>query len=396
MKIPITKPWFDNKELQAVQEPLKSGWVVQGPKVATFEKKIAQFTKVKYAKATTSCTTALHLALIATGIGQGDEVIVPSFTYIASVNAVEYVGATPIFVDIDLNTFNIDPAKIEEKVTKKTKAIMPVHLFGLCADMRPILKIARQYKLKVIEDAACAIGGFYYKKHAGAMGDAGCLSFHPRKSITCGEGGMILTNSKKIANMVNALRDHGASKSDLQRHKKAGYLLPDFNIRGYNYRMTDIQGAIGIEQVKKLFQILKKKKALAKKLYSSLKQFPWLKPPIVLKNYIHGYQAFVCLFWPESPFNKSGGLNIGKLSSLYQKRNKFMDRLEKVGIAARPGTHAVHTTNYYKKKYNIALTDFPNALVADRLSVALPFYPQMTNKEFNYLITNIKNVWNHW
>lgn len=390
MKIPITKPWFDKKETEAVQKPLKTGWVVQGPNVEEFEKRIAQFTKAKYTRATTSCTTALHLALLSVGIKPGDEVILPSFTYIATANVIEYVGAKPVFVDIDLNTFNIDPEKIKQKITKKTKAIIPVHLFGLCADMRPILKIARQHKLKVIEDAACAIGGFYFKKHAGTIGDAGCLSFHPRKSITTGEGGMVLTNSQKIANAITCLRDHGASKSDLQRHKKAGYLLPNFNILGYNYRTTDIQAAIGIEQVKKLPQILKTKKILAKKFYSALKKIPWLRPPIVPKNHIHGHQAFVCLFWPYSPFDKNGKLDLKKLSSLYQKRNKLMDRLEKNDIAARPGTHAVHNTNYYRKKYNITLSEYPNSLIADRLSIALPFYPQMNNKEFNYLITNLK------
>lgn len=202
MKIPITKPLFDEKEREALAEPLSTGWIVQGPKVKKFEVAVQAYATVRFARATTSCTTALHLSLLACGVGAGDEVILPSFTFVASANAIEYVGAKPVFVDIDLETFNIDVSQVEAAVTAHTKAIMPVHLFGLCADMKPLMEIATKYRLQVIEDAACAIGAFYQGAHAGTIGNAGCLSFHPRKSITTGEGGMILTNDAEIARRV--------------------------------------------------------------------------------------------------------------------------------------------------------------------------------------------------
>ena len=191
---------------KAILETLESGWIMQGPKVQEFERVVGEYVGGKFAKATSSGTTALHLALIACGIGRGDEVILPPFTCVASVNPVEYVGAKPVFVDINLKTFNIDVSKIEEAITENTKAIMPVHLFGLCADMDPILRLAKKCDLKIIEDAALALGAFYKGKHAGTFGDAGCFSFHPRKMITTGEGGMTITNHMETAEMVEVLR----------------------------------------------------------------------------------------------------------------------------------------------------------------------------------------------
>lgn len=193
MKIPITKPLFGEEERKAILEPLESGWIVQGPKVAEFEARFAEFTGAAHAIATSSCTTALHLSLIAMGIGPGDEVILPSFTFVATANAIEYTGARPVFCDIDMNHFNIDVNEIEKKLTKRTKAIIPVHLFGLSVDMKPVLEIAERFGLRIIEDAACALGSSYQGTHVGTFGDAGCFSFHPRKAITTGEGGMITT-----------------------------------------------------------------------------------------------------------------------------------------------------------------------------------------------------------
>ena len=236
MKVPIIKPYFDNKETEAVASVLESGWLTQGPRVAEFEKAVADFTQVRFTRATTSCTTALHLALLASGIQPGDEVIVPSFTYIASANAVEYAGAKPVFVDINPDTFNIDPEKIVDYLEKagkaKAKGIIPVHLFGLAADMNPVMEIARQYNLHVVEDAACGLGALYHGKHVGTFGNAGCFSFHPRKSITTGEGGMIVTDNEVIASKIESLRNHGTDVSDLTRHQASGFLLPEFNILG--------------------------------------------------------------------------------------------------------------------------------------------------------------------
>ena len=192
--IPITKTVFDEEELRLIQEPLKSGWVVQGKYVKQFEDRFSEFIGTGNSIATTSCSTALHLSVAALGLKPGDEVLVPAFTWVSTANCVEYMGATPIFVDIDPVTFNIDVKKIEEKISSKTKGIIPVHLFGLVAEMDPIIRIAEENNIWIIEDAACGFDSWYKGKHAGTFGDIGCFSFHPRKSITTGEGGMITTN----------------------------------------------------------------------------------------------------------------------------------------------------------------------------------------------------------
>ena len=252
MQVPITKPFFDEAEKEAIQGPLETGWVVQGPNVHKFEELFAQYTGSRFALATSSCTTALHMALAALGIGPGDEVIVPAFTFIASANVVEYQGARPVFFDIDLDTFKVDVTQIESAVSDRTKAIMPVSLFGLSVDMDPILGIAGKHSLSVVEDAACAIGSLYKGRHAGTLADIGCFSLHPRKVITTGEGGMLTTHNQELAELMEAMRSHGGTISDLERHKKGSFALPEHNVLGYNYRMTDLQGALGVTQMAKL------------------------------------------------------------------------------------------------------------------------------------------------
>jgi perosamine synthetase len=386
MKIPITKPYFDEAERQAVIEPLESGWVAQGPKVKEFEDAVRTFAGAAHACATTSCTTALHLALIAAGVGPGDEVILPAFTFVASANAVEYTGAKPVFVDIDLDTFNVATSCVEAAITVRTKAIIPVHLFGLCCEMEPILDLAAKHSLRVIEDAACAIGGFYRGKHAGTMGDTGCLSFHPRKSITTGEGGMVLTNDGTIAHYVEILRDHGAEISDLARHAGKGLLLSEYNNCGYNYRMTDIQGALGVTQMRKLPFILERKRTLAARYCDALADLKWLQLPVVPNGYEHGYQSFVCLFQPES-LNE---INSERLSRLHQMRNQLMSRLNDQGISTRQGTHAVHALGYYRTKYTLEPWDYRKSWIAEHLTLALPLYPQMTDQEQAFVCDALK------
>jgi dTDP-4-amino-4,6-dideoxygalactose transaminase len=381
VKIPITKPFFDEQEQKALIEPLATGWVVQGPKVKMFEEAVRSYTGAGYARATTSCTTALHLALVACGVGPEDEVILPSFTFVASANAVEYVGARPVFIDIDLKTFNIDVSRIESAITHRTKAIMPVHLFGLCADMGPVLKIAAKHNLRIVEDAACAIGGFYNGKHAGTMGEVGCFSFHPRKSITTGEGGMVLTDDPELAHQVEILHDHGAEISDLARHEGKGLLLPQYNTLGYNYRMTDFQGALGVTQMQKLSYILEQKRRLAARYTEALSSPGWLQPPIVPDGYVHGYQAYVCALASDS----RDGITPDQMGKLRSKRDKLMAYLGQQGISTRQGTHAVHALGFYREKYGIGLWDFPNAWIAENISIALPLYPQMTDGELDFV-----------
>jgi perosamine synthetase len=384
MKIPISKVYFGEEERRAVLEPLETGWVVQGPKVAEFERLFAEMAGAKHAIATTSCTTALQLGLISLGIGPGDEVIVPAFTWVASANVVEMVGAKPVIVDIELETFNLDMKEVRRAITPRTKALLPVSLFGVSAPMAEVRELAEQHGLRVIEDAACATGARYRGKHAGALADLACFSFHPRKSITTGEGGMLTTDDDARAALIRSLRDHGASKSDLARHLGArAYVLPDFDVLGYNYRMTDLQGALGVAQMARLEWILSRRRELARRYDEALRSIDWLRAPIVPAGCEHGMQAYVTLFSPERP-------SLENVEKLHAARNALMDRLEAAGIATRPGTHAVHMLGYYRERYGFSPQSFPNAYLADQLTLTLPVYPQMTDEEHAYVVAHLR------
>lgn len=384
--IPITRPLFGAEEMRAVQLPLETGWVVQGPYVQKFEEMFSAFTGARFSAATSSCTTALHIAVAALGLKRGDEVIVPAFTWVATPNVVEYMGARPVFCDVDLDTFNINVEQIESLVTPRTVGIIPVHLFGLCADMGPVLDLAARRGLWVVEDAACAFGGWYHGRHAGTLGEMGCFSFHPRKSITTGEGGMITTNREDFIETSRSLRDHGASRSDLARHKgKGSFLLADFDRLGYNYRMTDIQGALGCAQMERAEWILERRRAFAARYDELLRDVEWLKTPLVPEGYVHGYQAYVCLFQPEPPA-------LANVERLHERRNELMRRLEDDGIATRQGTHAAALQSYYAGKYNLRPEQFPNSYIADRLTITLPLYAQMTEDEQGQVTDGLREV----
>lgn len=386
MKIPITKPYFDEEERRAILEPLDSGWVVQGPKVAEFETAFATYVGSENAVATTSCTTALEVALATLGVRAGDEVIVPAFTWVATANVVELVGATPVFADIDLETFNIDPTAVERAITQRTKVIMPVSLFGVSSPLGAIVELARGRGIAVVEDDACAVGAGYRSQHAGTLADIACFSFHPRKAITTGEGGMLITNDAAIAKRARSLRDHGASVSDLERHgSPRPYLLPDFEVVGYNCRMTDLQAAIGVVQLSRLDWLLAQRRRIAKAYDRSFADWDWLTPQRVPADCVHGYQAYVCLFRPDQPA-------VGNVERLSRARNTLMDRLQASGVATRPGTHAVHLLGYYAKKYGLVPQDFPNAWIADRLTLTIPLYAQMTDAEQEYVVTALSRA----
>jgi len=392
MNIPITKTIFGQEEAEAIVKPLETGWVVQGPNVAKFQEMFSEFTGAKYSHATTSCTTALHLGLEAMGITRGDKVIVPSFTYVASANAVEYTGAEVVFCDINLRTFNMDETKLEELIKNDSaiKAIMPVHLFGLCSDMPYIMELAEKYNLKIIEDSACGFDGWIGDKHSGTFGDVGCFSFHPRKSICTGEGGMLITNDDALANVVSQLKDHGASKSDLQRHKeKGGSLLPDFTMRGYNYRMTDMQGALGVCQMNKKEYIMNGRRDIASRYDEALKDIPQLITPYIPQTYKHGFQSYICIF---SDGEDISNLTKEQIDRINIKRNIFMEKLEEKNIATRQGTHAVHTLGYYKDKNGFKDEDFLMSYAGDRLSIAIPLYAGMSDEEFDYVISTMKEA----
>ncbi len=386
MTIPITKPFFGPEELQAVQRPLESGWVVQGPYVRQFEDRFSAFTGARFSVATSSCTTALQIAVAGLGLKPGDEVIVPAFTWVSTANVVEYMGARPIFCDVDLRTFNIGTGQIEALITPRTVGIIPVHLFGLCADMGSVLEIARKHNLWVVEDAACGFGAWYRGRHAGTFGEIGCFSFHPRKSITTGEGGMLTTQREDLDRLARSLRDHGASRSDLSRHTgKAAFLLAEYNHLGYNYRMTDIQGALGCAQMERAKWILAERSRRALLYDEMLVEVEWLETPVVPDGYVHGYQAYVCLFRPEEP-------TLDNANRLHQQRNELMMRLEAKGIATRQGTHAPVILGYYAEKYGLRPEQFPNAYLADRLSLTLPLYAQMIDTEQDLVCKSLQEA----
>lgn len=383
MSIPIVRTSFTEEEIDSVLKPLRSGWLVQGPKVREFEEKWSAFTNSRHSIAVTSCTSALHLSLAALGFGPGDEAIVPAFTWISTANVVEHLGGKVIFCDIDLNTFNLDINDAAQKITCRTKAILPVHLFGLSVDMTPLMELAFNHNLWLVEDAACGFGSTYQGQHVGTFGDTGCFSFHPRKAITTGEGGMITTQSDVLAEKLRRLRDHGAAVTDLQRHHGARpYLLADHLDAGYNQRMTDLQAALGAAQMDRAQMIVDERRRLASIYDEAFAKLSWLKTPAHLQGYGHGYQSYPCIFQPE-PLT---AVSIKKINML---RNKWMDHLQQAGISTRPATHAVHMLSFYQKKYGLTPTDFPNSLAANDCSISLPIFHGMTESEQHYVIENI-------
>lgn len=368
MQIPITKPYFTEAEERAVAEVLRSGWTAQGPKVAEFERRVADYVGAEHAVATTSCTTALHLSLLALGIGPGDKVIIPSFTFIATANAVMYCGAKPVFVDIDPATYNIDPERIEAAITSETKAIIAVDQVGLAADLDAIFAIANKYDVPVIEDAACAIGAEYRGKKVGSRALLCCFSFHPRKIINTGEGGMVTTSNVKLAEKIKKLRHHGMSITDLERHRAKKVLIEEYPVVGYNYRMTDVQAAIGIEQMKKLDTIVDRRRALAKRYTNALGNVKWLEPPCEPKYAKPTYQSYMVRVTESAPIT----------------RNQLMDYLLGQGITTRRGIMAVHREAPYRKAAARAVLSETER--ATDQCIILPLYPQMTEPEQDYVI----------
>lgn len=374
--IQISLPSTGEDEWQAVREPLITGWLTQGPKVAAFEAAFAGRHKVKYALASTSCTTALHLILAALDIGPGDEVIVPAFTWVATANVVLYCGATPVFVDVDRTSFNLDTNKLALAITERTRAIITVHLFGLCSDMDRILETAKN--IPVIEDAACASGSAYKGRTAGSLGRAAAFSFHPRKSITTGEGGMITTNDENLAEKINMLRNHGAGISEEQRHHDPRpYILPEFNLLGYNYRMTDMQGAVGLVQLSRLDEFIAGRQRWADFYTQALADITWMRTPLTPEGYHHGWQSYVCYIDEDKA---------------PMPRNKIMEHLQAQGISTRPGTHAVHMLGYYRQKYGLSPDDFPGARDCDRYTMAIPLHNRMTGEDYEYVVEKIRKL----
>jgi perosamine synthetase len=374
LKIPITKPLFGEDEERAVVEVLRSGWVVQGPKVAAFERLVADYVGAQEAIATSSCTTALHLALVLLGIGPGDEVIVPSFTFIATANVVCYTGATPVFVDIDPQTYTLDPNRVEAAITPRTKAIMPVHQIGLAADMDRLNAVAHQHGLAVLEDAAPALGAMYKGKRVGGLGNVTCLSFHPRKVITAGEGGMVLTDDPAFANRARRLRTHGMSLSDLQRHQAPAVAIEAYHDLGYNYRLSDLHAAVGMAQMQRLDFILMRRQQIAARYDEALAALDCLQLPFSSAEQPHSYQSYLIHVRPHAP----------------KPREQVMQELFEAGIATRRGVMAIHLEPYYRRRFpQVAL---PVTEAAAHSTLLLPIYTTMTESEQDYVIDHLHSI----
>jgi perosamine synthetase len=370
--IPITKPELGEEEAQAAAHAIRTGWIAQGPLVAEFERAVAERLGVAHVVMTSNCTTSLHLALLCAGIGPGDAVIVPSFTFIATANAVLHAGGTPVFVDIDPRTYNIDPAKIEAAITPHTKAIIPVDQIGLAADLDAVGEIAERHNLKVIEDAAPALGATYRGKPVGAISPITCFSFHPRKSITSGEGGAIATNDADVAARARVLRSHGASVSDLARHSASTVIIEAYEELGYNYRMTDIQAAVGIEQLKKLDNIMARRGRLAERYNTLLANIDGITPPYAPEEAPHTYQSYCVRLDPERTV----------------ARDMVMERMLELGIATRRGVMAIHEEPYYVNRFgHISL---PETEAATRNTLLLPLFASMTEAEQDRVIDALR------
>jgi perosamine synthetase len=324
--IPITRPLFGQRERELIGRCLDSGWVAQGPMVERFEQMCGQFCGLPHGVAVSSATTGLHMCLAALGVGPGDEVIIPAFSFVATANAVEYTGAKPVFVDIDLSSFNLTAQAVASAVTSKTKAVLPVSLFGLAVDTGSIREALDNRGIPVVEDAACALGAFINGRHCGHQSDAAVLSFHPRKIITTGEGGMILCRDPGLAEDLRQLRNHGmlpVCNIDLFGLDPS---LPQVDRLGYNYRLTDLQGAIGVAQMEKLEHILEARRDIARTYNGQLSNQPNLILPSEPEEKIHAYQSYVIL-WTNGE-----SLEIDMLESIIQSRNRVFKNWDDMPI----------------------------------------------------------------
>jgi len=383
--IPIAKPYFTGEETELVAEVIKTGWIVQGPMVARFEEQVAKYSGAKHAVATSSCTTGLHLAMLIHGIGAGDDVICPSYSMIATANGIRHANAEPQFVDIDPATLNIDPAATEafieanytgDKRNKKTgnklKAILIVHQIGIPADIDSFERIAGRHGLILIEDSACAIGSTYKKKPIGSSGHVGVFSFHPRKVISCGEGGMIVTKDEALAEMARVYRAHGMSISDLARHKASPTLVESYNVVGYNYRMTDLQAAIGIKQLEMLDSLIEKRLSVASRFneaFSKLEEIEIIEAPDYVSRW--NYQSYPVRL-------KKGGL---------AERNTLMEKLHAEGVATRRGIPPIHKEPVYENGLSL-----PNTESVSERSLFLPIFPQLNEGEVEHIIRSVKKT----
>jgi len=373
--IPVARPSIGAEEERAVVEVLRSGWLAQGARVAEFEKRFAEYVGAAHAVAVSSCTTALHLALLSAGVQPGDEVLCPSLSFIATANSIRYTAATPVFVDIDPATYNMDPECVERAITPRTRAIMVVHQIGLPVALNEILEIATRHGLVVVEDAACAIGSEYNHQRIGLPHSAlACFSFHPRKILTTGEGGMITTANEELAVRIRKLRQHAMTVSDLARHSSTQVVTESYDEVGYNYRMTDLQAALGLVQLQRLDDMLDRRRKLASRYSEHLSQIEWLTPPAEPIDCRHNFQSYMVRLNGNSPIG----------------RDELMQELLNRGISTRRGIMAIHREAPYRDaRWDDRL---PQTEYITDNTIILPLFHTMTEEEQSYVIDCIALV----
>jgi perosamine synthetase len=368
-EVQFARPYLTGNEGAAVAAVIATGWVSQGPKVRAFEQAFAERVGAADAIATTSCTTALHLALHGAGVGHGHEVIVPSLSFIATANAVLHCGATPVFAEIDPLTYNLDPVAAERAITSRTKAIMPVHQVGLPADMDAFLALAERYELELVEDAACAVGAAYKGRPVGSIGPVACFSLHPRKVITTGEGGMITVQDPELGERLRRIRQHGMSVSDLARHRTDQVVIETYPEPGFNYRMTDMQAALGLCQMEVLDEILGRRRQLAERYNDALRHIPHLEAPYTPDYAERTWQSYCVRVGAGSPLG----------------RTELMRRLLADGIPTRRGVMAIHE----EEAYASARVDLPHTEAAARDVVMLPLHAELSEAHQDYVLERL-------
>lgn len=375
--IHFAQPLFGSEEKKEVIKAMDSGWVTLGPGTREFEEQFAKYTGAKYAVGLSSCTAALHLALIAAGVGKGDEVITTIFTFAASINPVLILGAKPVLVDIDEKTMNIDEKLIEAKITKKTKVIMPMHYGGYPCNMDAIRKIAKKHKLIIIEDAATAIGTSYKSKKVGNIGDMTCFSFHPIKNMSTGDGGMVTTNNKAFADRIMLLRLHGMSKEAWKRHTAAGSWKYDIVEPGFKYNMTDIQAALGRVQLKRLDGFIKVRKQYAKIFDRELSKIPEITVPIHSESSGTAYNLYTIRI---------------DTSHLSVTRDEIVELLKQEQIGVSVYYIPLYEFSYFQKHLKLKSSDYPHASAVYQTMMSLPLYPKMTIKDVDRVIHTLSDI----
>lgn len=370
-------PLIEQDEIDEVVKSLKSGWLGTGPKVQRFEQMFQRYKGARYAMAVNSCTAALHLAMLALEIGPGDEVIVPAMTFAATANAVIHVGGTPVFVDCEKDTMNIDPKDTERKITPKTRAIIPVHFAGRPCHIEEILDIAKRYNLRIVEDAAHAIETEYHGKKAGTFGELGCFSFYVTKNIVTGEGGMVVTDNEEYADKIKALALHGMSKDAWKRFSDEGYRHYKVVYAGYKYNMMDIQAAVGIHQLPRIDRYWERRKEIWNRYNKAFEGIPVITPSPVEEHTRHAYHLYTLLLDTDQ---------------LTITRDRFLDEMTRRNIGVGVHYVALHLHPYYQQRYGYRQGEFPVSEWISERTVSLPLSAKLTNDDATDVIDAVKEI----